>query len=182
MRFSFSIIARSRLFDKFFLLCGSDYPPNRVLQMRFLFFGRMAGHWLTNMVSAPITSISLHLMIMSSCRPNRPKHLSLPYITMANSFAQDVSISTSLTHPRQAPSLMLTTSLCRKSAIRHVFTKTASLPKSNAALFFVPSPICSNNAPLHYIATAAVSFHMALHCIITRNSAIMKTVYSRFYA
>jgi len=79
---------------------------------------------LTRIVSSPITSISHHLMTISSSRPKMPKKRGRPYTMIESSLAVQVSSSASQTPPRRIPSLMLMTSLLRRSARRQTIPTT----------------------------------------------------------
>lgn len=74
--------------------------PPRFLHLR----GSQQGMvWLTKMVSSPMTSISFHPITISSSWPISPMHLGRPWMTMATSWAVQVSTSTSSTQPRRVP-------------------------------------------------------------------------------
>ena len=88
--------------------------PPRFLHLR----GSQQGMvWLTKMVSSPMTSISFHPITISSSWPISPMHLGRPWMTMATSWAVQVSTSTSSTQPRRVPSQTLMTSLLCMSVI-----------------------------------------------------------------
>ena len=72
----------------------------------------------TRIVSSPITLISFQHILISSCRPNSPRHFGLPHIIIEIRQPEQVSISTSQTEPKRYPSLKFITSLAFKSVIQ----------------------------------------------------------------
>lgn len=103
----------------------TDQLPN-ILPRKFCLRRRgwRGGSKETRMVSGPITSIQFQGMTQSSSRPSRPNSFGRPNITIDTSCPEQVSISTSQTHPSRAPSLMQITSLFRISTILQHIRKT----------------------------------------------------------
>ena len=76
--------------------------------------------FLTKMVSSPITTISFQQTTISSPFPQKPK-TPLPQKTVIlTKQPVQVSISTSVTHPRRQPLSTFTTSFARKSVTVHL--------------------------------------------------------------